>query len=61
MMAWYDISLYLMEYNASLLKVLIRISFEFGCLLLYVDVQVEDIVRAAKRACYRSVPLAATA
>lgn len=32
----------------------------FLCLLVYVDVQVEDIVRAAKRACYRSVQVAAT-
>jgi hypothetical protein len=31
------------------------------CVLVNVNVQVEDIVRAAKRACHRSVPMAAVA
>ena len=51
------------ELDANLFKVLVHVyhSFKSDCFLVYVDVQVEDIVRAAKRACYRSVPLAASA
>jgi len=51
------------ELDANLFKVLVHVypSFKSDCFLVNADVQVEDIVRAAKRACYRSVPLAASA
>ncbi|WVZ05588.1 hypothetical protein V8G54_018934 [Vigna mungo] len=49
--------------DANLFKVLVQVYREFksDCFLVYVDGQIEDIVRAAKRACHRSVPLAAAA
>jgi len=51
------------SFDATLFKVLVHVYREFksDCFLVYVDGQIEDIVRAAKRACHRSVPLAAAA